>query len=66
MEFMIPAKNTYPNDYCGSCPIWLAAFTDEHLATYDDVVAECERRKCALVNQEHDDTDTKGFEYGPT
>lgn len=42
---------TYPCNYCGSCPIWLAAFDHPDLKTYEDVIAECEAESCPLVGQ---------------
>lgn len=43
---------TYPCQYCGSCPIWLAAFDHPDLKTYEDVIAACEAESCSLVDQE--------------
>lgn len=43
---------TYPCNYCGSCPIWLAAFEpDTGLNTIEDVIEECDARGCPLVGQ---------------
>jgi hypothetical protein len=43
---------TYPCDYCGECPIWLAAYDDERVDTYEKILAECEKRNCHLVGKE--------------
>lgn len=45
-------KDTYPCNYCGSCPIWLAAFEpDTNLDTLEKVIIECVRRDCHLVGK---------------
>ena len=45
-------KDTYPCNYCGSCPIWLAAFEpDTGLDTLEKVIIECVRRDCDLVGR---------------
>ena len=41
-----------PCNYCGECPIWLAAFNSPSLDTYDKVVEACEASGCPLVGQE--------------
>lgn len=43
---------TYPCNYCGSCPIWLAAFDAPELQTYEDIVKACINEDCVLVGQE--------------
>ena len=47
-------KLTYPCQYCGSCPIWLAAYEeDTGLETTEQVVAACKKYyNCPLVGQE--------------
>lgn len=41
---------TYPCCYCGSCPIWLAAFEPgSGLETMEDVIETCEAEGCFLV-----------------
>ena len=42
----------YPCNYCSSCPVWLAAFYDEYIDSYDKLAAECERQECPLVHKE--------------
>ena len=42
----------YPCNYCGSCPIWLAAFDHPDLQNYEDVIEACEAEGCPLVGQE--------------
>ena len=42
----------YPCNYCGSCPIWLAAFDHPDLQTYEDVIEACDEKGCPLVGQE--------------
>jgi len=45
-------KDTYPCNYCGSCPIWLAAFEpNSGLDTLEKVIIECVRRDCHLVGR---------------
>ncbi len=41
----------YPCNYCGSCPVWLAAYEAPGLETSGDVIEACKARKCPLVNQ---------------
>ena len=45
-------KMYYPCMYCGSCPIWLAAFGHPDLQTYEAVIEACEAEGCPLVGQE--------------
>lgn len=40
----------YPCNYCGECTAWLAAYVPEGLETHEDLLAECYRRKCPIVN----------------
>ena len=44
----------YPCQYCGSCPIWLAAFEpDTGLDTIEKVIESClSYYRCPLVGQE--------------
>ena len=42
----------YPCNYCGSCPIWLAAFDHPDLQTHEDVIEACDEKGCPLVGQE--------------
>lgn len=44
----------YPCQYCGSCPIWLAAYEEgTGLETPDQVIAACKKYyNCSLVGQE--------------
>ena len=45
-------KNTYPCNYCGSCPVWLAAYEpNTGLDTLEKVIIECARRDCHLVGK---------------
>ena len=48
---------TYPCQYCGSCPVWLAAFDHPDLQTYEDVFEACDDRGCPLVGMEVSDLD---------
>ena len=50
-------KLTYPCQYCGSCPVWLAAFDHPDLQTYEDVFEACDDRGCPLVGMEVSDLD---------
>ncbi len=47
-------KMRYPCQYCGSCPIWLAAFEpDTGLDTMEKVIESClSYYRCPLVGQE--------------
>lgn len=47
-------KLTYPCQYCGSCPIWLAAYEEgTGLETTEQVIAACKKYyNCSLVGQE--------------
>lgn len=45
-------KRYYPCDYCGSCPIWLAAFDHSDLKTYEDIIKACKAEDCQLVGKE--------------
>lgn len=43
----------YPCNYCGSCPIWLAAFEkDSGLETLERIIGACAKHKCPLVGKE--------------
>lgn len=45
-------RKTYPCNWCGSCPIWLAAFElDTGLDTLEKVIVECTKRGCNLVGK---------------
>lgn len=45
-------RDTYPCNYCGSCPVWLAAFEhDTGLDTLEQVIIECVKRGCDLVGK---------------
>ena len=48
------AKQIYPCQYCGSCPIWLAAYEEgTGLATKEDIIAACKKYyNCLLVGKE--------------
>ena len=48
---------TYPCQYCGSCPVWLAAFDHPDFQTYEDVFEACDDRGCPLVGMEVSDLD---------
>ena len=48
---------TYPCQYCGCCPVWLAAFDHPDLQTYEDVFEACNDRGCPLVGMEVSDLD---------
>ena len=50
-------KLTYPCQYCGCCPVWLAAFDHPDLQTYEDVFEACDDRGCPLVGMEVSDLD---------
>ena len=50
-------KLTYPCQYCGSCPIWLAAYDHPDLQTYEDVFEACDSEGCPLVGMEVSDLD---------
>ena len=50
-------KMYYPCMYCGSCPIWLAAFDHPELQNYEDVIEACDGEGCPLVGQEVLDSD---------
>ena len=39
----------YPCNYCGECPIWLAAYEIPELSTSGEVVEACRKRGCSLV-----------------
>lgn len=43
---------TYPCNYCGECPVWLAAYNHPTLMTYEAVINACEFEGCPLVGQE--------------
>lgn len=43
---------TYPCDYCGECPIWLAAYDAPELQTYTDICNTCKTSKCELFGKE--------------
>ena len=47
----------YPCNYCGECPIWLAAFEPgTGLDTIEKVIDQClSYRRCELVGQEVED-----------
>ena len=42
----------YPCNYCGNCPIWLAAYETPELQTLEDIIKECEKRNCELLGKE--------------
>jgi hypothetical protein len=50
-------KMYYPCMYCGSCPVWLAAFNHPELRSYEDVIEACDEEGCPLVGQEVLDSD---------
>ena len=45
-------RDIYPCNYCGSCPLWPAAFEpDQGLETLEQLIVECIRRGCNLVGK---------------
>ena len=42
----------YPCMYCGSCPVWLAAYNHPSLQTYEDIIEACDAEGCPFVGQE--------------
>lgn len=45
-------KDTYPCNYCGSCPIWLAAFEpNQGIETWEDLIVQCVKRGCDLIGK---------------
>ena len=50
-------KITYPCDWCGSCPIWLAAFEIPELDTEDKLIRACRDRGCSLCETEVENDD---------
>ena len=43
----------YPCNYCGSCPIWLAAYEPGGGLDIDELVINaCRKRKCSLLGKE--------------
>lgn len=45
-------RDTYPCNYCGSCPLWLAAFEpDSSVETWEQLIIECVRRGCDIVGK---------------
>lgn len=49
----------YPCNWCGSCPIWLAAFEIPELDTEDKLIRACRDRGCSLYEMEVDEEDGK-------
>lgn len=43
---------TYPSNWCGSCPIWLAAFEIPELDTEDKLIRACRDRGRSLCETE--------------
>lgn len=50
----------YPCNYCGSCPIWLAAFEIPELDTEDKLIRACRDRGCSLCEMEVGEEDVNG------
>lgn len=45
-------RDTYPCNYCGSCPVWLAAFEpNQDIETWEQLIIECVRRDCRIVGK---------------
>lgn len=45
-------RDTYPCSYCGSCPVWLAAFEPgQGVETWEQLIIECVRRDCRIVGR---------------
>ena len=48
---------TYPCNYCGECPIWLASFDHPSLSTIERIKLACQRAGCHLVDTEVEDVE---------
>ena len=49
---ILESKDTYPCNWCGSCPIWLAAFEpNSGVETFEQLVIQCVKRGCNLVGK---------------
>lgn len=45
-------RDTYPCNYCGSCPVWLAVFEPgQGVETLEQLIVECVKRGCDLVGK---------------